>query len=88
MPCPPHSPWLEVPNGIWGWVQIMKFLVMQLPPFSRHLVPFRSKYTSQNPVLKHLSVYALPLAWETKFHNHTKQLAELRFCMWLPGIKN
>jgi hypothetical protein len=50
---------------IWGWVQIMKFLIVQLPPFPRHLIPLRSKYSSQTP-----SVYALPLTWETKFHTH------------------
>jgi hypothetical protein len=42
MPRPPHSPWLDLPNDIWGWVQIMKFLVVQLPPFPWHLIPFRS----------------------------------------------
>jgi hypothetical protein len=26
MPCPPHLPWLDLPNDIWGWVQIIKFL--------------------------------------------------------------
>jgi hypothetical protein len=26
---------------------------VQLPPFSRHLIPLRSKYSSQNPVLEH-----------------------------------
>jgi hypothetical protein len=26
---------------------------MQLPPFSRHLVPLRPKYSSPNPILKH-----------------------------------
>jgi hypothetical protein len=31
----------------------MKFLIVQLPPFSRHLIPPRSKYSSQNPILKH-----------------------------------
>jgi hypothetical protein len=36
MPCPPHSPWLDLPNDIWGWAQIMKLLTVQLPPFSRH----------------------------------------------------
>jgi hypothetical protein len=29
------------------------FLIVQLPPFSHHLIPLRSKYSSQNPVLKH-----------------------------------
>jgi hypothetical protein len=50
---PPQSPWLDLPNDIWGWVQIMKFLIVQLSPFSRHINPLRSKYSSQNPVLKH-----------------------------------
>jgi hypothetical protein len=27
MPRPPHLPWLDLPNDIWGWVQIMKFLI-------------------------------------------------------------
>jgi hypothetical protein len=25
MPCPSHSPWLDLRNDIWGWIQIMKF---------------------------------------------------------------
>jgi hypothetical protein len=24
MPCPPHSPWHDPPNDIWGWAQITK----------------------------------------------------------------
>jgi hypothetical protein len=35
----------------------MKFLIVQLPPFSRHLIPLRSKYSSQNPVSNTLSLY-------------------------------
>jgi hypothetical protein len=31
----------------------MKFLIVQLPPFSRHLIPPRSKYSPQNPILEH-----------------------------------
>jgi hypothetical protein len=34
MPCPPHSPWLDLPNDIWGWVQIMKLLIVHLSQFS------------------------------------------------------
>jgi hypothetical protein len=33
LPCVPHAPpitfaltWLDLPNDVWGWVQIMKFL--------------------------------------------------------------
>jgi hypothetical protein len=56
---------------------------VQLPPFSNYFIPLRSKYSPQNPVLKQAqSMYALPLMWDTKFHAHTKQLAELCFCMF------
>jgi hypothetical protein len=24
MPCPSHSPWFDLPNDIWWWVQNMK----------------------------------------------------------------
>jgi hypothetical protein len=37
----------------------MKFLTVQLPPFSRHLIPLRSKYSSQNPVLNPINIYKL-----------------------------
>jgi hypothetical protein len=52
---------------------------VQLSPFSRHFIPLRSKYSSQHLVLKHPQPYALPLILGTKFHTHTKQLAELYF---------
>jgi hypothetical protein len=39
IPCVPHAlphlpPWLYMLNDIWGWVQIMKLLTVQLLPFS------------------------------------------------------
>jgi hypothetical protein len=43
MPHPPHSPWFDLPN-IWWWVQNMKLLIVQLPPFSWYLIPLRTKY--------------------------------------------
>jgi hypothetical protein len=39
---------------------------MQFSPFSSHLIPLRSKYPPQHPVLKH-PVYVPPLMSETKF---------------------
>jgi hypothetical protein len=32
---PPHSPSFDLPNDIWGGVQNMKLLIVQLPP--RHI---------------------------------------------------
>jgi hypothetical protein len=37
----------------WRSVQIMKPLIMQLSPLSRHIIPLLSKYPPQHPVLKH-----------------------------------
>jgi hypothetical protein len=53
MPRPPHSPWFDLPNDICWWLQIMKLLTVQLSPFSRYFIPLRSKYSPQQPVLKH-----------------------------------
>jgi hypothetical protein len=54
----------------------MKFLIVQLPPFSRHLIPLRSKYSSQNPVLEHpqsmVTVVTLHRTWR-------QQMKEQRF---------
>jgi hypothetical protein len=49
--------------------------------------PVTSSLLDPNILLRTLffqtpSVCALPLMWETKLHTHTKQLAELRFCIF------
>jgi hypothetical protein len=43
------------------------------------LYPSLVQIFSLGPCSQTPSDYALPLMWETKFHNHTKQLAELFF---------
>jgi hypothetical protein len=80
MPCPPHSPWFDLSNNIWWWIQIMKLPTVHLSPFSCYSIPLRSKYPPQHPVLKHPQ--SMPLTSETKFHTHTKHLAELWFCIF------
>jgi hypothetical protein len=37
MPCSSHSPWLDHSNYIWRGVQVMKLLIMQLPPICHQL---------------------------------------------------
>jgi hypothetical protein len=60
MPCPSHSPWLDHSNYVWLGVQVMKLLIIQIPPISRHIIPLWSKYSPQHPVLKHPQSMFLP----------------------------
>jgi hypothetical protein len=55
MPCPSHPSWLDHSNYVWRWVQVMKLLIMQFPPVSRHFIPPRSKYSPQRPVMHNIS---------------------------------
>jgi hypothetical protein len=50
---PSHILWLDRPNNIWWSVQVMKPLIMQSFPASHPFVPLSSKYSPQDPVLKH-----------------------------------
>jgi hypothetical protein len=43
---PPHSPLFNQFNNIWGWVQNMKLLIVQHPPFSCYFIHLWSKYSS------------------------------------------
>jgi hypothetical protein len=52
-PPPPRSTLFDQPNNVWWWVQIMKLHIVHLSPFSYYLIPLRSKYSPQHPVLKH-----------------------------------
>jgi hypothetical protein len=36
---PLHSPWFDLPNNIWRWVQITKLPTVHLTSFSRHFIP-------------------------------------------------
>jgi hypothetical protein len=71
IPRPPHSPSFHLPNYIRCWMQIMK-LSTTFPILP--LLHLRSKHSPQSPCLL--------LIWETKFHTHTKQLAELWLCIF------
>jgi hypothetical protein len=44
MPRPSHPSWLDYSNYTWRRVQVMKFLIMQCSPTSRHFIPLWSKY--------------------------------------------
>jgi hypothetical protein len=38
MPCPSHPPWLDHSNYTWRRVQVMKLLITQFSPTSRHFM--------------------------------------------------
>jgi hypothetical protein len=46
MPCPPLSPLLDHSNYVWWGVQVMKLLIMQLPPISCHMIPIIIQFNS------------------------------------------
>jgi hypothetical protein len=43
--CPSHPPWLYHSNYIWRRVLVMKLLIMQFSPISRHFISLRTKYS-------------------------------------------
>jgi hypothetical protein len=53
---PSHSPWFDLPNNIWGWVQNMKLLIVQFSPFSCYFIPLRSKFSLITLFLNTLSL--------------------------------
>jgi hypothetical protein len=67
MPRPPHSPWFDLPNNIWWWVQNMKLPIVQLSSVSRYFIPLRSKYSPQHPVLKHPQSMLFPQCYRPSF---------------------
>jgi hypothetical protein len=60
MPCPSHPTWLDYSNYICQRVQVMKLLITQFSPISRHFISLRSEYSPQQPVLKHPQSMFLP----------------------------
>jgi hypothetical protein len=66
---------------ILGWLEIMTLLIVQLTPFFRHIIPLRSKYSPQNPVLKHPQ--SLLFSWcETPRCTPIQTMTELWFCIF------
>jgi hypothetical protein len=51
MPRQFHSSRFDHPNNIW-WEQIVKFLVMYSSLLPYYLVPLKSKYSPQHPILR------------------------------------
>jgi hypothetical protein len=60
IPCPSHPPLLDHSNYTWRRLQVMKFLIMQFSPTSRHFIALRSKYFPQHTLLKHPQSMFLP----------------------------
>jgi len=68
---PSRPRWFYHPNKIWCSVHVMKLLIMQFSPASRHFLCLKSKYSPST-----LSLNIL-FGWETKFHTHTRQHIKL-----------
>jgi hypothetical protein len=60
MPCPSHRNWLDHNNYTYRRVQVMKLLIMQFSPTSRHFMSLGSEYSPQRSVLEHLQSMFLP----------------------------
>jgi hypothetical protein len=67
MPSTPHPPWLDHSNDVWRGVQVMKLLITQFPPISRHFISSETKYSLQHPVLKHPQSVILPQCQRPSF---------------------
>jgi hypothetical protein len=61
---PSHPPRLDYSNYTCRRVQIMKLIVMQFSSLSRHLIPLRSKYPPQHPVLKRLPLKVFKMCFD------------------------
>jgi hypothetical protein len=48
-----HRHWLDDANNIWWSIGVIKLLIMQSSPHSRHFPPLRSKHSPRHPVLTH-----------------------------------
>jgi hypothetical protein len=71
MPHPSHPPWL----GHTGWsIQIMKLHIIRFSPTSCYFIRLRSKYFSQNPVLRDLQCIYFCQSEEPNFTHTQKEV--------------
>jgi hypothetical protein len=77
MPCPP--PWFDLPNNIWWWVQVMKLPIVQLSPVTSSLLGASILLST---LFSNTVSLCSSLMLKTKFHTHTKQMAELWSCIF------
>jgi hypothetical protein len=67
---PPHPPRLYNSNYTWQRAQIMKLLVMQLSPPSRHSIPLWSKHSTDTLFSNTLSLYSSLTVRDHVSHPH------------------
>ena len=56
MPHSSHPPWLNHPTNIRNAIQIIKLLIMQFSPVSRHFLSHQYQYTSQRSLQCHVLI--------------------------------
>jgi hypothetical protein len=76
MPCPSRPSLFVHPSNTWWGLQIIKLHTVQFSTVFRHFLPYRPKYHPEHCSQTH-SVCVLPSIWQTKFHTHIRQEAEL-----------
>jgi hypothetical protein len=67
---PYHPPGPDHPNKIWWSLQVMKLLIMQCSPASRHLHPLRSKYSPRTLFSNTLSLCSFLCVRDQVSHPH------------------
>lgn len=77
-------------NNVWWEVQIILLFIMTISPVSLYLLPLRSKYLPQHPILEHPQLIFLPLKSQMSLsltHTHTqasKTRCKMIFiCTWI-----
>jgi hypothetical protein len=72
-------------NYVWREVQVMKLLIMQLPPISRHFISLRFKYSPQHLFTNTLSLYSSLNLRDQAPHPY-RTISKLWLRLWEPTV--
>jgi hypothetical protein len=75
---PPPFPWFDLPSNIWGWIQNMKLLIVQLPPFSCYFSPSGQNIFLRTLFSNTLSLCSDTLIWIKIYQTHLRSDEHIR----------